>query len=490
MSWGSLGWTVGLFWLGIHGLHRLCGRAPADTHVSLHFLRVRVETRRWNSVHGLLLSRLQRSPWRPWLEAMYSLGLVVGVLTMAAALPLLLWTTWTLLKPWLAMPKMARLVRREMTLTPMVPGVTVPLSHVPLIVVCLFCSQILHELGHAVAAALHGLAIQAAGVSLVVCFPTAFVAFLPHTLPPLTHARVSAAGPFHNLLSWLLVASLFWSLDWAAYRHTNSLGRVITHVQPASPLAGHLVPGTLVTQLNDQSMAFSTHLPDPWTSFLLTESTTYAPELGWCTETAHFNASSSQCCLSHHPTPPLACFLANTQQSACLDPVPILTQQHTRCAADTCKDGFICVRPAETDHLLRITVFDPQQKRQYVVLWQGPRHEIYHHVTVGTRLPKFSFLPLRFPVWLNTLWEYMLMVNLSLFLFNLVPIVGLDGSHLLRSILAAAYPQPQSNDIEALESRRTMQHSCLEKMISALAGFLIALDFILALIRISFVYDT
>ncbi len=26
-------------------------------------------------------------------------------------------------------------------------------------------------------------------------------------------------------------------------------------------------------------------------------------------------------------------------------------------------------------------------------------------VTVGTRLPKFSFLPLRFPVWLNTLWE-------------------------------------------------------------------------------------
>lgn len=120
------------------------------------------------------------------------------------------------------------------------PGVTVPLSHVPLIVVCLFCSQILHELGHAVAAALHGLAIQAAGVSLVVCFPTAFVAFLPHTLPPLTHARVSAAGPFHNLLSWLLVASLFWSLDWAAYRHTNSLGRVITHVQPVC--LDHLLP--------------------------------------------------------------------------------------------------------------------------------------------------------------------------------------------------------------------------------------------------------
>jgi len=76
------------------------------------------------------------------------------------------------------------------------------------------------------------------------------------------------------------------------------------------------------------------------------------------------------------------------------------------------------------------------------------------------------------------------MVNLSLFLFNLVPIVGLDGSYLFRSLLAAWKRPPFDAiyDLEALESRVT-QISCLEKMISTLAGFLIALNIVLALIQ-------
>ena len=116
------------------------------------------------------------------------------------------------------------------------PGVTVPLSDIPFILVSLFCSQIIHELGHAVAAAVYGLAIQAAGLSVTVCLPTAFVVFSSHTLPPLTNARIAAAGPFHNLLCWLLAASLLRAVEWAAYVDSNSWGKVIIRVQPVSVL--------------------------------------------------------------------------------------------------------------------------------------------------------------------------------------------------------------------------------------------------------------
>ena len=119
MSWGSLGWMLALFWLGIHGLHRLYGRVTMDTRISLRFLQARVETRRWNSAHGSLLSRLKRSSSRPWLDGMYGLGFLIGTLTMSVALPLLLWTTWTHFKS-LTVPKASRLVRREVTLTPVV----------------------------------------------------------------------------------------------------------------------------------------------------------------------------------------------------------------------------------------------------------------------------------------------------------------------------------------------------------------------------------
>lgn len=80
--------------------------------------------------------------------------------------------------------------------------------------------------------------------------------------------------------------------------------------------------------------------------------------------------------------------------------------------------------------------------------------------------------------------RYILMVNLSLFLFNLLPIVGLDGSHLFRSLLAAWKRPPLDAvyDLEALESR-IAQISCLEKMVSTLAGFLVALNIVLALIQ-------
>jgi len=81
-------------------------------------------------------------------------------------------------------------------------------------------------------------------------------------------------------------------------------------------------------------------------------------------------------------------------------------------------------------------------------------------------------------------FRYILMVNFSLFLFNLVPIVGLDGSHLFRSLLAA-WKRPPSDavyDLEALESRVT-RISSMEKMVSTLAGFLVALNIVLALIQ-------
>ena len=185
-------------------------------------------------------------------------------------------------------------------------------------------------------------------------------------------------------------------------------------------------------------MASSSHLPDPWSFFLLQKSTIQESELGWCIEAAHISpsvclfrrstlitipidSSSDLCCLPDNPTEAsLACFLANNQPT-CLNPVPILTEQHKRCE-DKCEDDFVCVRPAESENLLRITVLDPWQKRQRVVLWTGPLQEIYNDggllhsltycrrssdsVIVSTRLPRFSFLPLSCPVWLNTLWEY------------------------------------------------------------------------------------
>lgn len=93
-------------------------------------------------------------------------------------------------------------------------------------------------------------------------------------------------------------------------------------------------------------------------------------------------SSSKECCLPDKSTTTLSCFTANTTpiQLGCLKPVPILTStdEKTRCASeDGCKNGLVCVRPAEKENLLRLTVRSGELEHEEVVLWTGPRGEIY-----------------------------------------------------------------------------------------------------------------
>lgn len=120
-----------------------------------------------------------------------------------------------------------------------IPGVTVPLAHLPLIVGAVFATQAVHELGHALAGALELLPLAACGASLIACVPAAFVSF-PDTavrgLPPRARARVIAAGPFHNLVLWgalLLAVRLGLPSGVAAvtgYRSVSDVGNVVVSV--------------------------------------------------------------------------------------------------------------------------------------------------------------------------------------------------------------------------------------------------------------------
>jgi Zn-dependent protease len=81
------------------------------------------------------------------------------------------------------------------------------------------------------------------------------------------------------------------------------------------------------------------------------------------------------------------------------------------------------------------------------------------------------------------------MVNLSLFLFNLIPLGGLDGKYFLHSILGKASAEEVYN-LDALERAETAnddQRGALESVITRGTGVLVALDSVLmvfALIRI------
>jgi S2P endopeptidase len=88
------------------------------------------------------------------------------------------------------------------------------------------------------------LPITAAGGSFTVCIPAAFVTFSTlgtNNLRREARARVIAAGPFHNFVSWCLLALLLrlgianLSIMISGYTNVSAIGKVIVDVKAVGP---------------------------------------------------------------------------------------------------------------------------------------------------------------------------------------------------------------------------------------------------------------
>jgi S2P endopeptidase len=100
---------------------------------------------------------------------------------------------------------------------------------------------------------------------------------------------------------------------------------------------------------------------------------------------------------------------------------------------------------------MRLSDSSPEE----ILLWSGPRREVWEQVQVGTLRPRFGFLPLSLPMATYTFFEYLQMATLSLYLFNLLPLPFLDGTQLLETLLDWLIDPSAASlteiDLEALE---------------------------------------
>ncbi|KAJ7740960.1 hypothetical protein DFH07DRAFT_62558 [Mycena maculata] len=464
--------------------HSLGRKRERSTQVVLNKFHLRVQTKAWNARHDAftkVVSPQQGVRLRAVLTSFYSAGCVMGVLGTLLSLGLLIWNCGHTLLPLLQgimsspaeplglMKRGLELAEKQATrssvIKPLIPGVTVPLNHLPVILFTVFLSQIIHELGHAVSAALDAVPVMSTGVSFTVIVPAAFVTFPAAALgalEPLARARIIAAGPFHNLVFWaaLLLVNLGAGdlLTRTIYRDMSDVGRVVVGIDRDSYLQGHLPVGSLITKLDDTPLGAAG--VDRWTEYLTSSDTS---DVGWCVDRTGFLGSPQACCAPHAPASSLSCFIAvslSSTEQGCLEAVPILTDQDgQRCTTDTdCLDAAsACIRPDASAQILRITVHLDEQEHEEVVLWSGPPAEVFEQVEIGHFLPRTQFLPLWLWASIQLFWMYLKTATLSLYLFNLLPLPYLDGAQFVDALLDVVFdPDARAGfdeyDIEALEA--------------------------------------
>ncbi|KAF9071599.1 hypothetical protein BDP27DRAFT_1322026 [Rhodocollybia butyracea] len=393
---------ISIFWAIIHTLDYLWKPTAASVlptvsfhvkpsiTVALNKFHLRIQTEAFNAQHDSVVKRLnhrREKGLRRCISLFYDMGVVVGIFGMCIGLGTLFWLTGSsVLRIFQKLPSRA-IVKRDMDqnpenfIQPIIPGVTVPWDHLPLILVAVFVCQIIHEAGHAIAGALYSVPLRSSGVSLTLVMPSAFVSFASasmHALEPMAKARIISAGPWHNLVLWACFLALgktglgtaILSLGW---KDLSMDGRIVIALDDDSPLNSVLSVGSIITALDDVSLAGG---EDRWSEYLH-KSFDDIPWYGWCVPQQ--DSGDRSCCNdAPHPTLDHLCFDSfGAPSKTCLNPIPILSSLNPRCHLETdCDPNALCVRPSSSASILRLVV-----KGKSLILWSGPRHEIWEQGT-------------------------------------------------------------------------------------------------------------
>ncbi|KAJ2397276.1 hypothetical protein GGI23_003595 [Coemansia sp. RSA 2559] len=357
-------------------------------------------------------------------------------------------------------------MRNSQLLRPVIPGITLPSAHLAYYVASLAACALIHELGHALAAALAHVRIRKLGVFLMGVYPGAFVDLQRDHLDRCTlgaQLRVACAGVWHNALSaalaWLVVYGgllrpAFVLLGWMPVTD----GVAVVEVSETSPLFGTLRMGSIVYRIDDvfldgDSGAFGALPLHRWTGVLTT--TTHNREtasMGFCAHVDE-NVDDGLCCemsarypLGESPDSQIFCFSKYGQQqqqrhdsSMCFVLRDVLQRTGAlRCKADGDCPGrrHVCVEP-------RSAYVDGRVARVYsrdraMAIYAGSLESLWLDVQVSTlRAPLSSAAPIlaRLPAWCEAMAQYTLAFSVAFALLNAIPAWYLDGDHVLRLLL-------------------------------------------------------
>ncbi|CAH1756094.1 2253_t:CDS:10 [Entrophospora sp. SA101] len=311
--------------------------------------------------------------------------------------------------------------------TPVIPGITLPISHLAYYLIALLVCGMIHEAGHAISAINESLHIKSTGIFLYVLYPGAFVN-LPlrtiKTLSPIRQLRIICAGVWHNAIIFLLgtlllnigVIKILSSAT--AWKSVDGIGVNVVEVEKDTPLHNFLMPSSLITKLDDYDLNYPSL--ESWTNYLLNNDKIEINNNGFCASEKDVTNSLDCCEISfEHPygnskNDSISCFKKkdlHPLKLVCLPTRPILVNiNEQRCtkASDcsTISNSPLCVlpyMPAGFPRPLRIYYRDSpwinqNNDQENVLLYMGDLQVVWEIVQVGILQSRWSWVPLWIPM--------------------------------------------------------------------------------------------
>ncbi|XP_059166351.1 membrane-bound transcription factor site-2 protease-like [Physella acuta] len=401
---------------------------------------------------------LRIGQWRPsFLRAWFTVGVFFSLLSMVASVFLL---------SLLVLNTVRQNPVEQQVLTPVMPGVNLPMSQISYYMLTLLVCGILHEVGHALAAVREQVRVNGFGLFLLLIYPGAFVDLSTEHLQavsPLRQLRIYCAGVWHNLVIALLAGLVLLALPSLLLPfYTIGSSVVVTEVVPNSAVSGPrgLSVGEAVTRINDchiksiadWSACLTSSMQEKWTGHclpldLIKEMDT--SPLNVLSNKSHHQWEVIDCCNSTSATH--LCFMYHTKKSAetkyaCLPARHATDRPMCRLQSDCYvpKIEAACVYPAVDNETKLLRVFHGQRPP---LLFLGYPLDLYYSVSLSNYVPKVSFIPLNLPYVIETFCKYIISLSGALVILNVVPCYALDGQYichaLIELLLRPSVPDPE-----------------------------------------------
>jgi S2P endopeptidase len=430
--------------------------------IELRPLFVRVDSTAFNR----LMYRIARTN-RVWLlRVWFHVGALWGAVLLVAAPFVMLFALWQTLCA-LAAPAGGDDEQPALVLTPIIPGFNVPAHELLLYVFAVALGAMVHEAGHAIAAAALECRINSIGFFVAFIAPGVFVD-MSHddllALAPLDQLKVFCAGAWHNtVLAAVTLLLVFAQPALQMPFFVDNVDAGVTAIASSeSPLFASLMPHDRIVAVDDCIVRNRVDWSQCLAARSFNGSAAVAPHFGYCIsrdEIQQLSAVSavSDCCEANS-TAALQCFRAAPNRSFCLRSADFVAFHmrdfDRRCADDSdCGDGH-CLAPQLSggawERILSVDVVTGAQRR--TLMFRGAAESLWQTIDASdfsARWPALSHVldsvgvnQDALPALFERFCMYVVSLNVGMAMLSVAPFYKWDGEFALPPLLRLLFGTP------------------------------------------------
>lgn len=335
-------------------------------------------------------------------------------------------------------------------ITPVLPGINLPLSELGYYCTTLLICSIVHELGHAFAAVLEDVGTLDLGCNLFFILPVAYVSLPTDKLLAVSLKKrlcIFTAGVWHNICLSFIAYLLYCSLPTIfspLFEYGNSIS--VSKVDKLSPLkdpSKGLFEGAIIVAINNCEIQDE----NDWYNCLNNKDvlipavcikSDLVNTLDESVPLRHLGSGYVECCDSKNNKN--LCFeyidIENNELElpghVCLPGRTVIEQSFNFCTASphSCPSNLYCFRPILPNNTYLFKIATKTKN----VIYLGHPNDLFQTIEVSSYVKKNNLISVNIPNIVTKLVKYIVVISLGLAFVNILPFIFMDGEFILQTI--------------------------------------------------------